>query len=98
MIAINGKMVQSIGGTLCAVIFYFMFFWRTLKRNPGNRVVECGTITVMVFLAMVWFSKLGDIPDWLFGLWLILVILLCFSTLFFVAQRAYRAFRHRKDT
>jgi phosphoglycerol transferase MdoB-like AlkP superfamily enzyme len=97
MIAIDGKMDQAIGGTLCAAIFYFILFWRIFKRNPGNRVVECGVITLTVFFVMLLFSKFGNIPDWLFGLWLILVVLLCFSTLFFVVQRASRAFRHRKD-
>jgi len=91
-------MIQSIGGTLCAANFYFVYFWRVFKKNPGNRVVECGVITLMVFFAMISFSKLGDIPDWLFGLWLMLIVLLCFSTLFFVVQRAYRAFRHRNET
>jgi hypothetical protein len=60
-------------------------------------VVECGIITVALFLAMVPLSKLGDIPDWLFGAWIILVVLLCFSTLFFVVQTAYHALRRRKS-
>ena len=93
-----GKIDRTVGDTLGAAIFYFLLFWRTFKSNPGNRVVECGVITLTVFFAMLMFVKPGDIPDWLFLLWLILVVLLCFSTLFFVAQRAYNAFRHRKDT
>ncbi len=95
MIAIDGKTIQSIGGALWILLFYGLFSWRTFKRNPGNRVVECGSITLIVFLAMVPLVKLGNPPDWLFALWLILLVLLCFSTLFFAMQRAYRAIQRR---
>jgi len=97
MIAMNGRLIQDIGGGLYSVVFYVLFFWRVFKENPGNRVVECGVITLAVFFAMIPLTKLQDPPDWVFAPWLILVILLCFSTLFFVLQRAYRAIRRRKD-
>jgi hypothetical protein len=91
------RLIKEVGGGLYSVVFYALFFWRVFKKNPGNRVVECGVITLAVFFAMIPLSKLQDPPDWVFAPWLILVILLCFSTLFFVVQRAYRAIRHRKD-
>ena len=52
-------------------------------------------MTLVVFMAMLPLTSYRDIPGWLFGSWLVLLLLLCFSTLFFVVQRAYRAF-HRK--
>jgi hypothetical protein len=97
MTAIDGRLIRDVGGGLYSIVFYALSFWRIFKKNPGNRVVECGVITVVVFLAMVPLSKLQDPPDWVFLPWLILVILLSFSTLFFVLQRAYRALRHRKS-
>ena len=97
MITSNGNGLRAIVAMLPALVFYAIYFWRIFKNNPGNRLVECGTITVAVFLAMVPLSKLGDIPDWVWVPWLILVLLLCFSTLFFVGQRAYRAIRRRKN-
>jgi hypothetical protein len=60
-------------------------------------VVECGVITVAVFFAMMPLTKLKDPPDWVFLPWLILVFLLCLSTLLFVFQRAYGAIRRNKD-
>jgi len=33
---------------------------------------------------------LVHLPDWVFILWILLVLLLCFSTLFFAAQRIWR--------
>lgn len=97
MIAMNGRLIQDIGGGLYSFVFYALFFWRVFKENPGNRVVECGVITLAVFFAMIPLTKLQDPPDWVFAPWLILVTLLCFSTLFFVLQRVYRAIRRRKD-
>jgi hypothetical protein len=96
MTPIDGRRIQDIGVGFFITLFYAIYFWRIFKKNPGNRVVECGIITVVLFLAMVPLSRLGDIPDWFFGTWIILVALLCFSTLFFVVQRVYRAFRRRK--
>jgi hypothetical protein len=95
--SIDGRRLQDIGVGCLITLFYAIYFWRTFKKNPGNRVVECGIITVALFLVMVPLSRLGNIPEWFFGTWLILVALLSFSTLFFVAQRAYRALRRRKS-
>ncbi|MGC1460670.1 MAG: hypothetical protein WA802_00625 [Terracidiphilus sp.] len=95
MIAINAKTIQGIGGALWILLFYGLFFWRTFKSNPGNRVVECGSMTLIVFFALLALTQLGSPPDWLFSLWLILLVLLCFSTQFFVMQRVYRAIQRR---
>jgi hypothetical protein len=66
----------------------------------ARRLCPCygasGVITLVVFLAMIPLIKLHDPPDWVFVVWLILVVLLCFSTLFFVVQRGYCAMvRHK---
>jgi hypothetical protein len=97
MITMDGRLIENIGGGLYSVVFYALFFWSVFKENPGNRVVECGVITLAVFFAMIPLTKLQNPPDWVFAPWLILVVLLCFSTLFFVVQRAYRTTRRRKD-
>jgi len=97
MTTIDGRIFQEVGGGLCSVGFYALLFWRTFKKNPGNRVVECGVITVAVFIAGLLLTKLQNPPIWMFASWLILVFLLCLSTLFFVFQRAYRAIRRNKD-
>jgi hypothetical protein len=85
-------------GTICISLGYIAFFWRTFKRNPGNRLVESGSMSVIaffVFLAVASLSRPGEVPVWLFSLLLLLVVLLCVSTLFFFAQRAYQAWRRR---
>lgn len=50
----------------------------------------------MVTLAMAFLLKYVDLPDWVFFSFILLLFLLCMATLFFVAQRAYRALRNRK--
>lgn len=75
---------------------YLAFFWRIFKQNPGNRLIECGALALIVFMAMVPLSRIPGLtdhmPDWIFMLWIILVILLSFSTLFFAAQKLWREF------
>ena len=88
-------MVRDIE-TLCTLLAYIAFFWRIFKSDPGNRLVECGSMTVMIFIALIPLILIRNEPDWLFASWLILVVLLCFTTLFFVAQRGYRALRRRQ--
>jgi hypothetical protein len=78
-------------------LLYGLFFWRLFKNNPGNRLVECGSITLIVFLAMVTINKTDSVPDWLFGAWLILILLLCAATLFYLFQRMFRAVARRSN-
>ena len=95
MIATDGNHLRTIGGGLLVFFLYGLFFWRQFKSNPGNRLVECGSITLIAFFAMIPINSAGDVPDWLFGSWLILIALLCFATLFFLLQRIFRALARR---
>ena len=95
VIATDGNHLHTIGGGVLVFLLYGLFFWRVFKKNPGNKLVECGCITVIVFLAMIPINSAGAVPDWLFGAWLILVVLLCFATLFFLLERMIRAASRR---
>ena len=73
------------------------------QNEPDSRtrwsfwLIECGAITLMVFFAMIALTRIQGFPDWAFLLLPILVVLLCFSTLFFLAQRIFRAVTDRKS-
>ena len=96
VMAITSDIGVRLVGSFLAFLGYIAFFWRTFKSNPGNRLVECGSMTLIAFLAMVFVSQLGGAPDWLILSWIMLVVVLCFATLFFLAQRVFRAIqRHR---
>jgi ABC-type transport system involved in Fe-S cluster assembly fused permease/ATPase subunit len=73
-----------------------MFFRRTFRSDPGNKVIECGGLTLMVSMGLFLLIKF-DAPGWLFACGLMLVVVLCFTTLFFVAQRAWRAMHRRVE-
>jgi len=90
----SGESVRLIGG-LVAVAAYAVYFWRVFRSNRGNKVIECGSMALIVLMALVLLTQLGDLPDWLFASLVILLVLLCVSTLFFVGQRAFRAVRRR---
>jgi hypothetical protein len=97
MIAIDSREIESVGIALGAALLYSLSFWRIFKQNPGNRLVECGYMTLMVFYAIIPLTRFDHIPDRLFASWLILLILHCFATLFFAVQRWFGGPRHRKD-
>ena len=96
MIAAGAKVFPGIAGAIAATVLYGLSFWRIVRKNRGNKVVECGIMAIMVTLAMAFLLKYVDLPDWVFFSFILLLFLLCMATLFFVAQRAYRALRNRK--
>jgi len=97
IIATGGGHPGTLGEVLLVFPLYGLFFRRLFKNNPGNRLVECGSITLIVFLAMLPINKIGDVPDWLFGAWLILILLLCVAMLFFLFQRMFHAIARRSN-
>jgi|SRR5450759_3376905 len=96
MIAVDTNVVRGIAGSLGLVLFYGFSFWRIFKRNPGNKVIECGSITLMVFVVVLALFKVPNFPVWVLAwLWL-LIFLLSLLTMFFLVQQGYRALRRRK--
>jgi hypothetical protein len=84
--------VRSIGFFL----FYAFIFWRIFKGNRGNRVIQCGSITLMLFLAMLALMRIPNFPVEYMA-WLgLLLFPLCLLTMFFLFQQGYRALRNRK--
>lgn len=96
MFAVDKNIVRGVVGSLGLVLFYGFSFWRIFKGNPGNRVIECGSITLMVFVVMLVLFKVPDFPVWALA-WLgLLLFLLCLLTMFFLVQQGYRALHRRK--
>lgn len=95
MIAAKADTPFAIVSGFCVIGMYCVYFWRVFLSNQGNKFIECGTLTLIVFFAMVPFSKIPGfrdrIPNWVFASWIILLLVLCFTTLFFLLLRAIRA-------
>jgi hypothetical protein len=94
---VEADMLRRVVGILALVLFYGFSFWRIFKRNPGNRVVEYGSITLMVFVVLMALAK-AKFPTWVLGWLAMLVFWLCILTMFFLAQQGYRALRRRNIT
>jgi hypothetical protein len=96
MFVVDKNIVRGVVGSLGLVLFYGFSFWRIFKGNPGNKVIECGSITLMVFVVMTALFKVPNFPVWVLA-WLgLLLFLLCLLTMFFLVQQGYRALRRRK--
>jgi hypothetical protein len=95
MTAIDAKtvtVVRSIG----LLLLYAFIFWRLFKDNRGNRVIQCGSITLMLFLVMGALMRIPHFPvDYVAWLGPAL-FLLCMLTMFFLFQQGYRALHNRK--
>ena len=84
--------VRAIG----LFVVYAYVLWRLFKDNPGNRLIQCGSITLMVFLVMAALAKANVPLD--YWTWLgPALFLLCLVTMFFLFQRMYRALFDKVD-
>lgn len=88
--------VRSILSFLVVAVVYWLSLWRIIKGNRGNRVIECGSITLMLFFLMMLLMKLKNVPDWVLPSLGLLLFVLCLLTMFFLLLQGVQAIRHRK--
>ena len=48
---------------LMVAIVYSLSLWCIIKGSRGNRVIECGSIALIIALLMVALIKLPNLPD-----------------------------------
>jgi hypothetical protein len=77
--------------------FYIFSFWRIFVRNRGNRVIECGSITLAIFFIVLALWRIPDLAESVAPSLMLLVFLLCLLTIFFLLQQGYHALRRRKS-
>jgi hypothetical protein len=83
--------LRSIG----VFVLYSFILWRLFKSNQGNRVIQCGSIALMLLMAMTVLMRIPHVPVDVVA-WLGLALfLLCLLTMFFLLQQGYRALRNR---
>lgn len=78
-------------------VVYWLSLWRIIKGNRGNRVIECGGVTLMLAFLMMLLIKVPTLPDWLLPSLGVLIFLLCLLTVFFLLLQGVRAIRNRKS-
>src|SRR6266849_10399462 len=84
---------QNNAVRLGILALYLSAFWRVFKTHPGNRLVRCGIIALLVFAALLVLIRFPSVPQWVIDYVGLLLLLLCLLTMFFLFQRAYRAVR-----
>jgi hypothetical protein len=89
--------VRPILSFLVVAAVYWLSLWRIIKGNRGNRVIECGSIALMLFLLMMLLIKLTNLPEWVLPSLGLLLFVLCLLTMFFLLLQGVQAILHRKS-
>jgi hypothetical protein len=82
---------------ILVAVLYSLFFWRTIKSNRGNRVIECGCVALTVFMVLIVLINIKGLPEWLMPSLGALLLFLCLLTMFFLVQQTIRSFRRRRS-
>src|SRR5215472_15130067 len=89
--------LRPIVSFLAVAVVYWLSLWRIIKGNRGNRVIECGSITLMLFFLIMPLMKLTSLPDWVVPSLGALLFLLCLLTMFFLFLQGVQAIRRRRS-
>jgi len=90
--------LRPILSILIVAVVYFVSLWRIIKSNRGNKVIECGSIALMISLLMVVLIRFPSLPAWLMPTLGVLLLLLCLLTIFFLVAKGIQAIRRRKSS
>ena len=66
---------------------YWLSLWRIIKRNRGNRVIECSSIALMLAFLIMLLMKFTNLPGWLIPSLGLLLFLLCLLTVVFLLSQ-----------
>ena len=95
MAALQADIVRGIAGGAGLILAYSLYAWRIFKSNHGDRFMESGSVTVMIFSVVLAARRIPHVPDWVFNSLLLLLGIATFLSLFFMLQQDYRALRRR---
>jgi hypothetical protein len=98
MVAFDTNVVRRIIGSTGLILAYGLSLWRIFKSNPGEKFIQCATITVMILVVTIAAIRTQFFPDWVLTSLECLLYLLTFLSIFFMFQEGYRALRRRKNT
>ncbi len=85
------KIIGSVG----LVLAYCIPFWRIFKSNPGDRFLQCASMTVMATLGTMVVYRTRLFPEWTVGFLMALVYILTTVSIFLMCQQGYRALRKK---
>jgi uncharacterized membrane protein YfcA len=85
---------QSLLQALVVTAFYAFAGWRVVKANSGNKVIECGVISLILVFVGGAIAK-SNAPDWVRESVGALMLLMCFATVGLFARECHQAIRQR---
>jgi CDP-diglyceride synthetase len=97
MTTVDPNIVRRIIGSAGLILAYGISTWRMVKSNPGDRFIECSSITVLLFVVTMAVIRIRYFPDWVLESLEVLLYLMTFLSIFFMFQQGYRALRRRKS-
>jgi hypothetical protein len=89
-----GMKLQALLYGVIVTAFYALALWRVVTTNRGNRVIECGVISLILVFAEGIAGRSGA-PDWFLESFGILLLLMCFLTVALFARECYQEIRRR---
>jgi hypothetical protein len=96
MVAVDANILRRVIGGAGLILAYGISTWRMIKSNPGDRFIECGSITVMILVVTLAVFRMRYFPDWVLESLEVLLFLMTFLSILFMFQQGYRALRGRK--
>jgi hypothetical protein len=86
--------LQTVLRGIFVIALYAFALWRIAAMNRGNRVIECGVISLVLLFA-IGFAAKSNAPDWMVESLGCLMLLTCLLTLALFVLECYQALRRR---
>jgi hypothetical protein len=92
----DSNIQRAIIGGVCLILAYSIAVWRIIKTNRGDKFIECGSITLMVFVLTMAAMRISYFPSWVIEFLQFLLYGLALASIFFGAQQGYHALSRSK--
>jgi hypothetical protein len=86
--------LQTFLRGLIVTAIYAFATWRVVATSRGNRVIECGVISLILVFAEG-FATRSNALDWVLESFGVLMLLMCFLTVALFARECYQGIRQR---
>ncbi len=96
MTTLDSSIIRTILTSAGLIAAYGLSFWRIFRRYPGDKFIECSSITAMALAVTMAAGRIPHFPDWAKDFLMVLVYGLTLFSVFFGLQQVYRGLRRRK--
>src|ERR1700724_2343343 len=67
MSGLDPVIVRGVTGGVGLILMCGLYAWRIFKSHPGDRFMESGSVTLMIFVVVLASRRIPNIPDWVFN-------------------------------